>query len=98
EMVDYYVSKLKRFKRPQQHIWLLCFLTQRIRQSLERLSDGFIHHIRKQQESEHAFAQQEVFDSWRSAADKVTKSEELLHLFVDYSIYDNQPFATVRQQ
>ena len=98
EMVDYYGSKLKRFKRPQQHLWLLCFLTQRIRQSLERLADGFIHHIRKQQEAAHAFAQQAVFDSWRSAADNVTKAAELLHLFVDDSIDDNQPFATVRQQ
>lgn len=63
EMVDYYGSRIKRFKRPQQHLCLLCFLTQRIRQSLERLTDGFIHHIRKQQEAAHAFAQQAVFDS-----------------------------------
>jgi hypothetical protein len=51
EMVDYYGSKLKRFKRPQQHLWLLCFLTQRIQQSLERMADGFIYHIRKQQDA-----------------------------------------------
>ncbi len=50
------------------------------------------------QEAAHAFAQQAVFDSWRSAADNVTKAAELLHLFVDDSIDDNQPFATVRQQ
>ena len=82
EMVDYYGSKLKRFSRSQQYLWLLCFLTQRIRQSLERLTDGFIYHIRKQQEAAHAFAQQAVFDSWRLAADNVTKAAELLHLFV----------------
>jgi TnpA family transposase len=98
EMVDYYGSKLKRFKRPQQHLWLLCFLTQRIQQSLERLADGFIYHIRKQQDASNVFAQQAVFDSWQSAADNVTKAAELLHLFVDDSIDDSQPFATIRQQ
>ena len=98
EMVDYYGSKLKRFKRPQQHLWLLCFLTQRIQQSLERMADGFIYHIRKQQEASNVFAQQAVFHSWQSAADNVTKAAELLHLFVDDSIDDSQPFASIRQQ
>ncbi len=97
-MVDYYGSKLKRFKRSQQQLWLLCFLTQRIQQSLERLADGFIYHIRKQQEAANAFAQQEVFNAWQSASDNVTKAAELLSLFVDDSIDDNQPFSCVKQQ
>jgi hypothetical protein len=79
-------------------LWLLCFLTQRIQQSLERMADGFIYHIRKQQDASNVFAQQAVFDSWQSAADNVTKAAELLHLFVDDSIDDSQPFATIRQQ
>ncbi|MCG7651883.1 hypothetical protein, partial [Alteromonas sp. MmMcT2-5] len=32
-----------------QHLWLLCHLTERIQLALERLTDGFIYHIRKQQ-------------------------------------------------
>lgn len=60
DLVDYYGSKLKRFKRSQQHLWLLCHLTERIQLALERLTDGFIYHIRKQQEAANAFAQQAV--------------------------------------
>jgi hypothetical protein len=97
-LVDYYGSKLKRFKRSQQHLWLLCYLTQRIQIGLERMTDGFIYHIRKQQESAKAFAQQSVFQSWQSAADNVAKAAELLHLFVDEGIDDNQPFSEVKQQ
>ena len=39
-----------------------------------------------------------MFLSWQSAADNVTKAAELLHLFVDENIDDNQPFSVVRQQ
>jgi len=98
ELIDYYGSKLKRFNRSQQHLWLLCHLTQRIQLALERLTDGFIYHIRKQQEAANTFAQQAVFLSWQSAADNVTKAAELLHLFVDENIDDNQPFSEVRRQ
>ena len=98
ELINYYGSKLKRFKRAQQHLWLLCHLTERIQLALERLTDGFIYHIRKQQEAANTFAQQAVFLSWQSAADNVTKAAELLHLFVDENIDDNQPFSVVRQQ
>ncbi len=51
ELINYYGSKLKRFKRAQQHLWLLCHLTERIQLALERLTDGFIYHIRKQTRS-----------------------------------------------
>jgi hypothetical protein len=97
-LIDYYGSKVRRFKRSQQHLWLLCHLTERMQLALERLTDGFVYHIRKQQEAANAFAQQAVFLSWQSAADNVTKAAELLHLFVDENIDDNQPFSVVRQQ
>ena len=89
---------MRRFKRSQQHLWLLCHLTERIQLALERLTDGFVYQIRKQQEAANAFAQQAVFLSWQSAADNVTKAAELLHLFVDENIDDNQPFSEVRKQ
>ncbi|WP_336138608.1 Tn3 family transposase [Alteromonas macleodii] len=98
ELINYYGSKVRRFKRSQQHLWLLCHLTERIQLALERLTDGFVYQIRKQQEAANAFAQQAVFLSWQSAADNVTKAAELLHLFVDENIDDNQPFSEVRKQ
>jgi len=94
-LIDYYGSKVRRFKRSQQHLWLLCHLTERMQLALERLTDGFVYHIRKQQEAANAFAQQAVFLSWQSAADNVTKAAELLHLFVDENIDDNQPFSGI---
>ncbi|NMV27580.1 Tn3 family transposase, partial [Vibrio parahaemolyticus] len=65
-LIDYYGSKVRRFKRSQQHLWLLCHLTERMQLALERLTDGFVYHIRKQQEAANAFAQQAVFLSWQS--------------------------------
>jgi TnpA family transposase len=98
DMVGYYGAKLKRFKPTRQYLWLLCHLNERAQLSLERLADGFIYHIRKQQDSAKTFAQEAVYSSWQSAAENVTTAAELLHLFVDKSIEGDKPFSAVRQQ
>jgi hypothetical protein len=77
---------------------LLCHLTERIQLALERLTDEFIFHIRKQEGAANTFAQQAVFQSWQSVAENVTKAAELLHLFADENIDNDQPFSVVRQQ
>jgi len=47
-MVDYYsITKLKRFDRVTQQLYLLCYLQERAKINIERLADGFIYHVRK---------------------------------------------------
>ena len=37
-LIDYYGSKVRRFKRSQQHLWLLCHLTERMQLGVLRPS------------------------------------------------------------
>jgi len=56
EKVDYYGAKLKRQTAGNQRLYLLCYLQARWQQALERIADGFVHHVRqtKQKAKEHA--------------------------------------------
>jgi len=47
-MVDYYsITKLKRFDRVTQQLYLLCYLQKRAQINIEHLADGFIYNVRK---------------------------------------------------
>jgi len=98
ERVDYYGAKLKRQSEGNQRLYLLCYLQSRWHQALERIADGFIHHVRQAKHKAKAFAQESVYQDWQKAAKNVSKAAELLHLFVDDSVDQKQPFGEVRQQ
>lgn len=97
-MVDYYGSKLKRFDRPTQQLYLLCYLQERAEQNIERLADGFVYHIRKVHEQAKVYAKDAAYRDWEGAAANVSKAAELLHLFIDDSIDEKQPFGAVKLQ
>lgn len=73
-MVDYYGSKLKRFDRSLQQL----YLQERSQKKLERLTDGFIHHVRKMKEQAKTEAKEAVYQDWQKAARNVEKAAELL--------------------
>ena len=97
-MVEYYGSKLKRFERSTQQLYLLCYLQERAEQNVERLTDGFVYHLRKLQEQAKAYAKEAAYQDWEGAAANVGKAAELLHLFIDDSIDEQQPFGAVKRQ
>lgn len=95
-MVDYYGSKLKRFDRFTQQLYLLCYLRERVEKNLERLADGFVYHTRKVHEQAKVYAKDAAYRDWEGAAANISKAAELLHLFIDDSIDDKQPFGAVK--
>ena len=98
EKVDYYGAKLKRQTVGNQRLYLLCYLQTRWQQALERIADGFVHHVRQTKHKAKEYAQDAVYQDWQRAAKNVSKAAAVLHLFIDDSIDLQQPFATVRQK
>jgi len=98
ERVDYYGAKLKRQPPANQRLYLLCYLQSRYQQCLERIAEGFIHHIRQVKQRAHQVAQERVFQDWQKAARNVSKAAAVLHLFVDDRIDPNTSFLAVQQQ
>ncbi|MCP4236008.1 MAG: Tn3 family transposase, partial [Aestuariibacter sp.] len=97
-MVDYYGSKLKRFDRSTQQLYLLCYLQERAEQNSERLADGFVYHTRKVHEQAKLYAKDAAYRDWEGAAANISKAAELLHLFIDDSIDEKQPFGAVKRK
>ena len=85
ERVDYYGAKLKRQSIGNQRLYLLCYLQTRRVQALERIADGFVHHVRQIKQKAKAYAQDAVYQDWQKAAKNVSKAAEVLHLFSDGS-------------
>ncbi|MCG8415937.1 MAG: DUF4158 domain-containing protein, partial [Pseudomonadales bacterium] len=74
ERVDYYGAKLKRQSIGNQRLYLLCYLQSRWLQALERIADGFVHHVRQIKQKAKAHAQEAVYQDWQKAAKNVSKA------------------------
>lgn len=98
-MVDYYsITKLKRFNRVTQQLYLLCYLQERAQINIERLADGFIYHVRKLREKANAYAKEMAYKDWEGAAANISKAAELLYFFIDDTIDDQVSFRQIKQQ
>lgn len=86
-MIDYYsITKLKRFDRVTQQLYLLCYLQERAQINIERLADGFIYHVRKLREKAKVYAKEMAYKDWEGAAANISKAAELLYFFIDDTI------------
>lgn len=98
-MVDYYsITKLKRFDRGTQQLYLLCYLQERAQINIERLADGFIYHLRKLREKAKTYAKEMAYKDWEGAAANVSKAAELLYFFIDATIDDQVSFKQIKQR
>jgi len=97
-MIDYYGSKLKRFDRETQQLYLLCYLQERAEKNSERLADGLVYHIRKVHQQAKIFAKDSAYQDWEGAAANVSKAAELLHLFIDDTIDEKKPFGVIKRK
>ena len=96
-MVDYYsITKLKRFDRITQQLYLLCYLQERAQINIERLADGFIYHVRKLREKAKAHAKEMAYKDWEGAAANISKAAELLYFFIDDTIDDQVSFRQIK--
>ena len=98
-MVDYYsITKLKRFDRVTQPLYLLCYLQERAQINIERLADGFIYHVRKLREKAKAHAKEMAYKDWEGAAANISKAAELLYFFIDDTIDDQVSFRQIKKR
>ncbi|MDV5417908.1 hypothetical protein [Klebsiella pneumoniae] len=73
-----------------------CYLQTRWQQALERIADGFVHHVRQTKQKAKDYAQEAVFGDWQKTA---MSARQLKYCTCSLIARDLQlPFATVRQQ
>lgn len=98
ERVTYYGAKLKRQPIGYQRLYLLCYLQSRWQQALERIADGFVHHIHQRKQKAKIYAREAVYQDWQRAASNVGKAAQVLFLFIDDRVDQQQPFGQLKQQ
>ena len=96
--VDYYGAKLKRQATLNQQLFLLSYLQNRHQQCLERIADGFIHHVRQVKARAKAMAKEQVYQDWQKAARNVGKAADVLQLFLNDDIAPDTDFQSVQEQ
>ena len=96
--VDYYGAKLKRQATLNQQLYLLSYLQNRQQQCLERIADGFIHHVRQVKTRAKAMAKEQVYQDWQKAARNVGKAADVLQLFLNDEISPDAHFQSVQEQ
>ncbi len=97
ERVTYYGAKLKRQPVGYQRLYLLCYLQSRWQQALERIADGFVHHLFQRKQKAKIYARESVYQDWQRAASNVSKAAQVLRLFIDDRVDQQQPFGALRQ-
>ncbi len=98
-LVQFYtVYKLQRMARATTRLYLLCFAYHRFRQINDNLVDAFTHLIDQYEQQAKAAAEIAVQQALSAASANLDAAGQVLALFVDASIPDRTPFATVRQQ
>lgn len=106
ESVKYYASliqfytvyKLRRMARSTTRLYLLCFAYHRFRQINDRLVDAFIHLIDRYEQQAKGAAELAAQQAVTDASANLDAAGQVLQLFVDQSIPDTTPFATVKRQ
>ncbi len=105
ESVKYYASlvqfytvyKLQRMAPATTRLYLLCFASHRFRQMNDHLVEAFIHLIDQYEQQAKGAAELAAQQALAEASANLDAAGQLLQLFVDPSIPDNTPFATVKQ-
>lgn len=97
ERVDYYGAKLKRQSIDNQRLYLLCYLHQRWQEAQERIADGLVYHVRYAKQKAKQYAQESVAKDWRKAEKKNIKAADVLRLFINDPVDEQQLFGAVRQ-
>lgn len=98
ERVDYYGAKLKRQSTLNQQLYLLSYLQNRHQQCLERIADGFIHHVRQVKARAKAMAKEQVYQDWQRASRNIGKAADVLELFLNDEIAPETRFQSVQEQ
>ena len=97
-MVLYYsVYKLRRMANPTTRLYLLCFAFHRFRQINDNLIDALIHLIGQYEKQAKLASEQAMQKAIIEASENLQAAGQVLELFIDDSIPDETPFASVKQ-
>lgn len=97
-LVDFYtITKLKRFDKNTQAIYLICYLHERYKTICEHVADAFDYHCRRLKESAVQYAKDQAYTEWNTASKNIGKASQLLRLFIDETVNDCQSFGEVKQ-
>ncbi len=98
-LVQYYtVYKLQRMAPATTRLYLLCFAYHRFRQINDNLVDAFIHLVDQYEQQAKGAAESAAQQALSEASANLDAAGQVLQLFVDVSIPDKTPFATVKQR
>lgn len=98
EGVTYYGTNLKRQPVGYQRLYLLCYLQTRWQQALERIADGFVHHVRHRKQKAEIVAREAVYQDWQRVANNVGKAAQVLFLFINDKVDQQQPFGQLKRR
>ena len=94
----YTVFDLRRMKPEQANLYLLCYAWQRYRQFTDNLVDALGYHTKQVEDKSKALAQQAFIEQQLKRQKESPRLGRLLLLYVDDTVPDTTPFATVRQR
>ena len=92
----YTIYKLQRMSRPITRLSLLCFASQRLRQSNDTLTEACIHLIDHYEQHAKQAAQEALQQARAEANEALHAAGDVLRLFVDDSMPGDTPFARVQ--
>jgi TnpA family transposase len=93
----YSVYKLRRMAAPTTRLYLLCFAFHRFRQINDNLIDALIHLIGQYEKQAKLASDQAMQKAIIEASANLQAAGQVLELFINDSIPDGTPFASVKQ-
>jgi len=98
-LVQFYtVYKLRRMAPATTRLYVLCFASHRFRQINDNLVDTFIHLVDQYEQQAKEAATLAAQQALTEASVNLDAAGQILQLFVDPSIPDSLPFATIKQR
>lgn len=94
----YTVYKLQRMPISTTRLYLLCFAFHRFRQINDNLIEAFLYLVNHYEAQAKQAADTGVQQATDEASDNLQAAGAVLNLFVDTSITDDTPFATVKEK
>ena len=98
-LVHYYtIYDLRRMRRGQSHLYLLCYAWQRYRQISDNLVEAFEHHLRQIQQETREASETAYIQAQARRQQEAPRVGRVLLLYVDEAVDDATPFGAVRNR
>ncbi len=97
-MVGYYsTTRLRRIKRDDSYLYLICFIFHRYQKINDDLINAFIYHVNKYINEAKASAKDQVYEYKTEANRYLKDAARVLQLFVDENMAEDVSFSRVKE-